>query len=301
MVLNDVFERFAKKAPVSVMIRAMMENVLKADSLDSIFEKNAEQQYAGDLLFSTVAEIMGLVVCQVFPSVNAVYVDRKEEIGVTIKSVYDKLKGIEPGVSRAMVRDTATQMRVILDKIRRAPTPPLSGYRTKIVDGNHLSRTDRRIGELRDMNVAPLPDHAMVVFDPQDRLVVDVLPCEDGHASERSLLPELLETVEPKDLWIADRHFCTVGFLFGIAARGGKFIIRQHGNLPYALQGRRKRGGQNKNGNCLRTGDERHRRARKVPCLSTDYRGASRTDSRRRYGNPHRVQLAETGRCDSYR
>jgi hypothetical protein len=110
MVLNGVFDRFAKKAPVSVMVRAMIENVLKADSLDSIFEENAKQQYAGDLLFSTVAEIMGLVVCQVFPSVNAVYVDRKEKIGVTIKSVYDKLKGIEPGVSRAMVRDTATCM-----------------------------------------------------------------------------------------------------------------------------------------------------------------------------------------------
>ena len=248
MVLNGVFDRFAKKAPVSVMVRAMMENVLKADSLDSIFEENAEQPYSGDLLFSTVAEIMGLVVCQVFPSVNAVYVDRKEKIGVTIKSVYDKLKGIEPGVSRAMVRDTATQMRAIRDKIGRVSKPPLAGYRTRIVDGNHLRRTDRRIGELRDMNVAPLPGHALVVFDPQDRLVVDVLPCEDGHASERSLLPELLETVEPKDLWIADRHFCTVGFLFGIAARDGRFIIRQHGNLPYALQGRRQRVGKTRTG-----------------------------------------------------
>jgi hypothetical protein len=248
MVLNDVFDRFAKKAPASVMVRAMMENVLKAESLDSIFEENAEQQYAGDLLFSTVAEIMGLVVCQVYPSVNAVYVDRKEEIGVTIKSVYDKLKGIEPSVSRAMVRDTATQMRAILGKMASTAKPPLAGYRTKIVDGNHLRRTDRRISELRDMNAAPLPGHALVVFDPQDRLVVDVLPCEDGHASERSLLPELLETVEPQDLWIADRHFCTVGFLFGIAAGGGKFIIRQHGNLPYALQGRRKRVGKTKTG-----------------------------------------------------
>jgi len=248
MVLNDIFDRFAKKAPVSVMVRAMMENVLKADFIDSIFEENAEQQYAGDLLFSTVAEIMGLVVCEIYPSVNAVYVDRKEKIGVTIKSVYDKLKGIEPGVSRAMVRDTAMQMRAILDKIGSASKPPLAGYQTRIVDGNHLRRTDRRIGELRGMNVAPLPGHALVVFDPQDRLVVDVLPCEDGHASERSLLPELLETVEPKDLWIADRHFCTVGFLFGIAARSGMFIIRQHGNLPYALQGRRQRVGKTRTG-----------------------------------------------------
>jgi hypothetical protein len=93
-----------------------------------------------------------------------------------------------------------------------------------------------------------LPGQALVVFDPQARLVVDVLPCEDGHASERSLLPQLLETIERDDLSIADRHFCTVGFLFGIGARRGKFIIRQHGNLPYTLHGRRKRVGETETG-----------------------------------------------------
>jgi len=248
MILRDIYERFAKKAPVSVMVRATLENVLAADRLDSIFAENAEQQYVGDLLFSTVADIMGLVVCQIHPSVNAAYIDRKEEIGVTIKAVYDKLKGIEPVVSRALVSDTAGRMQAIINYTGGISKPPLPGYRTKILDGNHLRRTDRRIGELRELNVAPLPGQALVVFDPQYRLVVDVLPCEDGHAQERSLLPEVLETVGSKDLWIADRNFCTVGFLFGIAVRAGKFIIRQHGSLPYSLKGRRKRVGETETG-----------------------------------------------------
>ena len=50
-------------------------------------------------------------------------------------------------------------------------------------------------------------------------LVTDVFPCEDGHAQERSVLPQVLPTVGEKDLWIADRNFCTTGFLFGIATR----------------------------------------------------------------------------------
>jgi IS4 transposase len=230
------------------MVRATIENVFAEKRLNAIFKKNAEQQVVGDLMFSTVADIMGLVVCQIQPSVNAAYKDREVDIGVTIKSVYDKLKGIEPTVSRAVVGDTAARMQAIINQTGGISKPPLSGYRTKIVDGNHLRRTDRRIGELRELNAAPLPGQALVVFDPQYRLVADVLPCEDGHAQERSLLPELLTTVESKDLWIADRNFCTVGFLFGIASRGGKFIIRQHGNLPYSLKGRRKRLGETETG-----------------------------------------------------
>ena len=73
MILKDVFDRFARKTPVCVMVRATIENVLSADRLDAVFDENAEQQYTGDLLFSTVADIMGLVVCQIHPSVNAAW------------------------------------------------------------------------------------------------------------------------------------------------------------------------------------------------------------------------------------
>ena len=108
MILRDVYERFAKKAPVSVMVRATIENVLSADRLNAIFQKNAQRQVVSDLMFSTVADIMGLVVCQIQPSVNAAYRDREGEIGVTIKAVYDKLQGIDP----IQVGQTGTVVRV---------------------------------------------------------------------------------------------------------------------------------------------------------------------------------------------
>jgi hypothetical protein len=248
MIMKDIFDRFAKKAPVSVMVRATIENVLAAERLDSIFDSHAEQQYAGELMFSAVADIMGAVVCQIQPSVHAAYLDRKEELGVTIKSVYDKLQGIEIGVSRALVVETAERMRAIIKEAGGVGKPLVSGYRARILDGNHLRRTDRRIKELRDLNSAPLPGHALVVFDPRYRLVEDIFPCEDGHAQERSLLGAVLESVEAKDLWIADRNFCTVGFVFGIASRNACFIIRQHGNLPHRLKGKRKRVGTTETG-----------------------------------------------------
>ncbi|HMB04876.1 MAG TPA: hypothetical protein VKP69_14190 [Isosphaeraceae bacterium] len=55
----------------------------------------------------------------------------------------------------------------------------------------------------------------------------------------------MLETVAERDLWITDRNFCTTDFLFGIARRGGPFVIRQHASTLYStLVGKRKTRGR---------------------------------------------------------
>ena len=63
--------------------------------------------------------------------------------------------------------------------------------------------------------------------------MTDVLPCEDGQAQERSLFGALRETIQPRDLWRADRTFCTCALLCDIDQRGACFIIRQHEGLPF--------------------------------------------------------------------
>ena len=101
---------------------------------------------------------------------------------------------------------------------------------------HHLPGSEHRIKELRTMGAAALPGHTLVVLDPQLMLVIDAFPCEDGHAQERSLLGQVAATVQPKDLWIDDRNFCTTGFLFLIARREGFFLVRQHAaTLTYTL------------------------------------------------------------------
>jgi hypothetical protein len=84
-------------------------------------------------------------------------------------------------------------------------------------------------------------------LEPELRLMTDVFPCEDGHAQERRLLDQVLTTVCPDDLWIADRNFCTTDFLFEIDAREATFIIRQHG---LTLTDKRLCGRQRKIGPC---------------------------------------------------
>ncbi len=244
MIYQEAFELFSKDSPVTVMMRAVMENVFSAQRLDRLFGETALRQYEDELLFSTVADLLGLAVTKVRPSIHAAYQHRRERVTVSIKAVYDKLNGIEPQVCRAMVAQSADQLGRLIAAMKAELPELLPGYRVKILDGNHLRRTQRRLKELREINSAPLPGQALVVLDPARMLAIDVFPCEDGHAQERSLLAAVLETVSAGDLWVADRNFCTVGFLSGIARRKAHFAIRQHGSLPYQAEGKPKRIGR---------------------------------------------------------
>jgi len=70
--------------------------------------------------------------------------------------------------------------------------------------------------------------------------VTEVLLTEDGHAQERSLLAEVYPLVRKGDVWVADRNFCTLGLIGEIFARGGFFVLRQHGKVTGELLGERK-------------------------------------------------------------
>jgi hypothetical protein len=233
MILGQVFERFVEESPVSVMVRGLLEKALCPQILDELFERNAKTQYTRELLFSTVVNLMSLVVCGVRPSVHAAYQAASEEISVSLTSVYNKINGIEPSICREIVRAIADQMEATIWHLNATIPDLLPGYRIKIIDGNAIAASDHRLKELRQINSAPLPGQSLVVLDPSLMLAIDVFPCEDGHAQERSLFDQVLPTVEEDDVWLADRNFCTLKFLFGIAAQKGYFIIRQHQSMPW--------------------------------------------------------------------
>jgi len=233
MLLGQVFERFVSESPVSVMVRGLLEKALCPQILDELFERSAKTQYTRELLFSTVVNLMSLVVCGIHPSVHAAHQASVEEIGVSVTSVYNKINGIEPSTSGELVREIAGQMEATIRHLNATMPNLLPGYRVKIIDGNAIASSEHRLKALREISSAPLPGQSLVVLDPSLMLAVDVFPCEDGHAQERSLFDKVLPTVEEDDVWIADRNFCTLKFLFGIAAGQGYFIIRQHQSLPW--------------------------------------------------------------------
>ena len=247
-IFGGVFQPFVSERPVCVMARAVLERLLDADRIDALFEKNAQVQYTRELLFSSVADLMGQVVLGIQPSVHAAWQSRADELGVSSSAVYEKLNHIETVVSAELVRDSARQAAPVIGRLRATLPAELTGYRTKYLDGNHLSATEHRIEELRTTWAAPLPGKALVVLNQERMLAEDVFLCEDGHAQERSLLSDVLETVRSRDLWIADRNFCTTDFLAGIAARLGFFVIRQHGQLQGTPVGKPKAKGRTDTG-----------------------------------------------------
>jgi hypothetical protein len=236
MLLGTVFDQFVQESPASVMVRALLENVLQPGPLDELFERTATIQYTDRLLFSNVVEVMGLVVTGFFKSPHAVYQRHPELFPVSLKCFYEKLQGIELPVMQAMVRDSAARMQAIINELDGGRPPLLPGYRVKILDGNALAGSEHRIKELRGLAAGALPGKTLGVLDPQLGVIIDVFPCEDGHAQERSLLGEVLATVQAGDLWIEDRNFCTLGFICGVAARGAAILVREHQGLPWVAQ-----------------------------------------------------------------
>jgi hypothetical protein len=167
---------------------------------------------------------------------------------VSDQAIYDKLQCMELGVSAALVEDSALRLAPVMDALGARSAAWVRGYRTRIVDGNHLSKTERRLKVLRSSWAAAMPGKVLAVYEPATDLVTHVCLTPDGHAQERALFDDVLDLVQRRDLWIADRNFCTLKLLFVIDKQRAAFAIRQHACLPFRLLGRRRYRGRSATG-----------------------------------------------------
>jgi hypothetical protein len=131
---------------------------------------------------------------------------------VSLTSLYNKLAGVEPRTSAAVVRHCAGRLLPVVEDLGPAP--------------------------------AWLPGFCLVVLDAATGLADCVFPCEDGHAQERALLGDVVAAVVERDLWPADRNSCVARFLPGIAARSGFFAIREHKQTRWEAVGVLRHGGR---------------------------------------------------------
>lgn len=231
-MLAEIFRPFVEQAAPSVMVRGALERLLSPKWVDEAFERLADRQYTRELLFSSLFGLMVRVVIGQAKSIRWAYRMTAEQIGVSLTSVYNKLNGIAPETSAGLVREAGHACAEAIDAMGGGRRALLPGFAIRILDGNCLAATEHRIRELRRSAAGALPGKSLVVYDPDRGCVLDVVACADGYTQERALLTEIVSRVAPGEVWVADRNFCTRGFVCDVVARGGHVVLREHKNVP---------------------------------------------------------------------
>ena len=128
-MFGEILQKFAEKSPATVMVRALLEQLLNPEKLDRWFETTRKIQYTRDILFSSLVGLMLQIVCKTQANVHAAY--RHANIASTIVAVYAKLQGVELTTSQALVRYIAGEAQTLIVTMKGARPPLLPGYRLK--------------------------------------------------------------------------------------------------------------------------------------------------------------------------
>jgi hypothetical protein len=181
MVMDAVVERCVEQSPVTVMARLALQRALEPAWVDALFERAGATQYTRELLlFSTTVELMSVMAVGLRPSVHAAAKACKD-LPVSVQALYDKIDERRLLWYGRWCRKAAVRLQEVLMPMMRDKAPTVPGYRLRIVDGNHLPASEKRLKPLRGFRGAALPGQSLV-YDPDLDLVVDLVPCEDGHA-----------------------------------------------------------------------------------------------------------------------
>jgi hypothetical protein len=246
--MDEILNRFVVSTPVAVLAQGLLRRAFSASRLNDLFARHAQAQYTRELTFSTVTELMLQVATKTRPSLHAAHRHSQEPVPVSVTSVYNKVNGLEPGLSQALVQETGAELATILAALPHQPAAAVGGLRLRTVDGNFLAGTDHRLDCLRNCGAAALPGMSLVVRDGRRGLLTHLIPCEDAYTNERALVSELVALVQAEDLWLADRNYCTNDYMAGIAQKKAYFLFRHHAGTPLTPVGERTAHGENADG-----------------------------------------------------
>jgi hypothetical protein len=100
----DVLHATERTNAGALMLEKILERAFHPDALNAMFKRTAERQYTHELLFSTLVNFMLLVVLDKRNSVQRSYLAMGDEVGVSVRAVYDKLARTETDVSEGLVK-----------------------------------------------------------------------------------------------------------------------------------------------------------------------------------------------------
>lgn len=222
----SALDRLQVAAPFAVMLRGALDWFFDPAFLNDLAEQAFRTNYTREIHFADLVELLLPVVFGNRPSVRSAFRNNPRLAGVaTLSSFYDKLAGVDPEVSRALVTRTADRARAVIAGASGLVKRPLPGYRVLTLDGNHLAATERRVEGLTA--VTALPGLGVVLRDHATGLFLDLLPVPDAYQREVSHAPALLRgALRPRDCVVADREYCAAEVFDAVTGAGAFFVIR---------------------------------------------------------------------------
>jgi Transposase DDE domain len=240
MQARDRFDAAVMISPLAVLVRGVLEWAFPQGAYAALFEQHAPGQWTRKLTIDSLVGLMVQVVSGTRKSVFAAFVADQNQptptITTSFQALYGKLGRLAPAFSTALVSQSAERLQPLLEAAGCTRCPGWETYRVRILDGTDLAGTEHRLEVLRGIKSAGLPGRLVAEYDLATGLVVDVEISEDAYTSERVLVKRMIEDTRPKDLRVADRHYCTTEVMFGIHERRGYFVIREHEKLRTQLQ-----------------------------------------------------------------
>ena len=82
------------------------------------------------------------------PSVHAA-AKANRELPVTLTAFYNKLDRTETHVVEELVRGSSERLRAVREEIGASRAPVLAAYKVRVLDGNHLPASEKRLKPLR--------------------------------------------------------------------------------------------------------------------------------------------------------
>lgn len=220
--MASVFDRFVVAAPFAAMTRVLAHDFI-GKHLNDIFEENRQSQYEYVASFEAIAVAVADVALRFCENLNQAYRKHADELKVTAQSFYAKTRGVEPKVSESIVAHSASRAAAMQEELGMQPWEVIPGYRCYSVDGNVLAKSEKRLGVTRESRGAPLPGKVIARFDLQRQLFDQAYVLLDGHAHESECCKRIVSNLQAKDVLIADRNFCIVGFMESIATTDAFF------------------------------------------------------------------------------
>ena len=244
MMLGQVFQKFARESPLTVMSRVMLATIFPVNQFDQILPKAVDTLQFRESLFSTIVDLMGLV-GQIHSKTHVIYHTPHNDLKMVLNAFCQNPKRIKPNVPAGWVKQTADHLDPVVHKMGRILPDSLCGYSVRTVA--HIDLSGNRFNESRQGKCRTKPCQSSVVLDPNLMLAKDVFlhaKIKDN-AQEDLIYDALLDSVRPQDIWIAPPTFNISSFVKGIERRQAFFVLRQNkAKLPWMPAGRRKLQGQ---------------------------------------------------------